>query len=122
VDLLKTASSGSVTRDDTGQIDSMHLTVLGSGWDHELTMVANESVGEPEQSTTAYYRDVDGALLKLCYQNNLDVVLGTFTGDLRQTPLGSITSFPLNFTNATGWYWLVVGSQRSTLTSGSCPA
>jgi hypothetical protein len=124
VDLLRQASSGSVTRDDTGQIDSLHLTVLGSGWDHELTVLATAPVGEPEQSTAVYYRDVDGALLKLCYENNLDVVPATVTGDLRETPLASITSFPPNLTPAltAGHSWLAVGSQRSTLTSGSCPA
>jgi hypothetical protein len=119
VDLLKRASSCSVTRDATGQVNSMHLTVVGSGWDHELTVLATAPVPEPEQGPAVYYRDVDGVLLKLCYQNNFGVAPATVAGDLTKTPLASITPSVQSF-SIPGW--LVVGSQRSTLTGGSCPA
>jgi hypothetical protein len=124
VDQLGQASSGSVTRDGTGQINSLHLTVVGSAWNHELTTEATAPVPEPVPGPAVYYREVNGVLLKLCYQNNLGVAPAVVTGDLSRTPLASLTSASpvLDPSITAGRAWLAVGSWVSTLTSGSCPA
>jgi hypothetical protein len=123
-DRLSQASSSSVTRDGTGQINSLHLTVLGSGWNHELTVAAT-GPGEPVADPTEYLRDVGGASLKLCYENHFSRAPATVAGDLTKTPLASVTSAPPLLKHEFDWAnraWLAVGSQVSTLTSGSCPA
>jgi hypothetical protein len=126
VDQLDQASSGSVTRNDRGQINSLRLRVVGSGWDHELTAEPTAPVPEPvpEPEPMIFYREVDGVLLKLCYQNNIGGAPGVVTGDLSRTPLASLTSAPpvLYPSITLGRSSFAVGSWVSTLTSGSCPA
>jgi hypothetical protein len=129
VELLKKASTGTVTRDASGQITSMHLTVMGAGagaraWDHELTLLRGDApVSEPEQAPGLYYRDVDGTQLKLCYAMNIGVARPvTVSANLAQTPLPSITPGPRLNQNFTIPGTLAVGDWVSTLTAGSCPA
>jgi hypothetical protein len=118
-DLLNKKTYTDLSTDPDGLL-TMNLHVIDDRWAHAVTAQAGAALDEPSASTAAYIRDTRWGLASLCYANEAAVVPATVTGDLRPTPLASVTYFPPLLAPASGF--LVVGDWQSELILGSCPA
>lgn len=108
------------------------FTFAGAGWDHSLTAVPTTAPGPVTRSTASYWHDVSvedhtsdsgqaGTVsYRICYVNDASLGRAAVTGDLRTTPLASVTAVPPLLDNYGGF--LLEGGWSSTLTAGDCPA
>ena len=116
---LSQRTTALITRDTSGTVLGSTLHVVGNGWDHDLTAMANGPLASVEPSTAEYYRDTPTGPQTSCFDNQVSVAPAWYSGDLRRTPFASIAYVPPQFFMYPGG--LVVGGWRVTVTTGNCP-
>jgi hypothetical protein len=123
-DLLKQRSDVEVTTTSGGLTQAI-TTVVGSGWDHEVTGATIFPLDQPVNSEVAFHRDTATRQLQLCFSNTLASAAGAVTGDLTTTPLATITAAPPTYAGfsaaAPFGAGIATGGWQATLTDQACP-